>query len=201
MGYAKRLLGAASVAFVCSIGASSASTNLLTNGSFETGNFTGWTQFGNTGGTSVRGKFIGIAPENGSFQAAFGPHGSTGGISQTFTDNPGETYDFSIWYYSFGGSPSSQLIQVDSNIYFNQNPVAATSAYTEITGTFVGTGSDTVRITEQNNPSFQLIDNAFVGASPQTVPEPSTWAMMLLGFAGLGYLGYRGRRSTVAAAT
>jgi hypothetical protein len=24
-----------------------------------------------------------------------------------------------------------------------------------------------------------------------TVPEPSTWAMMLLGFAGLGFAGYR----------
>ncbi len=27
-----------------------------------------------------------------------------------------------------------------------------------------------------------------------TVPEPSTWAMMLLGFAGLGCAGYRQRR-------
>jgi PEP-CTERM motif len=26
------------------------------------------------------------------------------------------------------------------------------------------------------------------------VPEPSTWAMMLLGFAGLGYAGMRNRR-------
>ena len=26
------------------------------------------------------------------------------------------------------------------------------------------------------------------------VPEPSTWAMMLIGFAGLGYAGYRSRR-------
>ena len=26
------------------------------------------------------------------------------------------------------------------------------------------------------------------------VPEPSTWAMMLLGFAGLGYVGYRRAR-------
>jgi hypothetical protein len=26
------------------------------------------------------------------------------------------------------------------------------------------------------------------------VPEPSTWAMMLLGFAGLGYAGYRKTR-------
>jgi hypothetical protein len=31
----------------------------------------------------------------------------------------------------------------------------------------------------------------------ETIPEPSTWAMMLIGFAGLGYLGYR-RRQTLA---
>jgi hypothetical protein len=28
------------------------------------------------------------------------------------------------------------------------------------------------------------------------VPEPSTWAMMLLGFTGLGFLGYRGAKRT-----
>ena len=27
-----------------------------------------------------------------------------------------------------------------------------------------------------------------------TIPEPSTWAMMLAGFAGLGFLGYRKAR-------
>jgi uncharacterized membrane protein len=33
-----------------------------------------------------------------------------------------------------------------------------------------------------------------------TIPEPSTWAMMLLGFAGLGFLGYRkARHGTLAA--
>ena len=32
------------------------------------------------------------------------------------------------------------------------------------------------------------------------VPEPSTWALMGLGFAGLAFAGLRGRRSTVAAA-
>jgi hypothetical protein len=29
-----------------------------------------------------------------------------------------------------------------------------------------------------------------------TVPEPSTWAMMLIGFMGLGYAGYRRARAT-----
>jgi hypothetical protein len=28
--------------------------------------------------------------------------------------------------------------------------------------------------------------------SNATVPEPPTWAMMLTGFAGLGFIGYRG---------
>jgi len=31
------------------------------------------------------------------------------------------------------------------------------------------------------------------------IPEPSTWAMMLLGFAGLGFLGYRPARKGQAA--
>ena len=33
-----------------------------------------------------------------------------------------------------------------------------------------------------------------------TLPEPSTWAMMLLGFAGLGYAGYRRARAVAALA-
>jgi hypothetical protein len=32
------------------------------------------------------------------------------------------------------------------------------------------------------------------------VPEPSTWAMMGLGFAGLAFAGYRARKRTVAVA-
>jgi PEP-CTERM motif len=33
-----------------------------------------------------------------------------------------------------------------------------------------------------------------------TIPEPSTWAMMLLGFAGLGFAGYRRSRKAVSIA-
>jgi hypothetical protein len=33
-----------------------------------------------------------------------------------------------------------------------------------------------------------------------TVPEPSTWAMMALGFAGLGFAGWRSRRRSVSVA-
>jgi hypothetical protein len=38
------------------------------------------------------------------------------------------------------------------------------------------------------------------GLSLTAAPEPSTWAMMLLGFAGLGFAGYRKARKTATAA-
>jgi hypothetical protein len=38
------------------------------------------------------------------------------------------------------------------------------------------------------------------GGVTATVPEPSTWAMMLLGFAGLGFAGYRKSRKAAALA-
>jgi hypothetical protein len=51
-------------------------------------------------------------------------------------------------------------------------------------------------------PAAQV--NGFTQAlefSPETpVPEASTWAMMLAGFAGLGFLGWRGSRKTAARA-
>jgi hypothetical protein len=43
--------------------------------------------------------------------------------------------------------------------------------------------------------------NAAFSLSGSVVPEPSTWAMMLLGFAGLGFAGWRGRRKTAGAAS
>jgi len=43
------------------------------------------------------------------------------------------------------------------------------------------------------NSDFNYFDHAFV-YSIAAVPEPSTWAMMILGFAGVGYMTYRRNR-------
>jgi hypothetical protein len=40
--------------------------------------------------------------------------------------------------------------------------------------------------------------NGFLGGPTGGVPEPSTWAMLLLGFAGLGFMGWRGSRRATA---
>ena len=48
---------------------------------------------------------------------------------------------------------------------------------------------DTVVISA-GNAAF-LLDDTDIDAAVPAVPEPSTWAMMILGFLGLGFLAYR----------
>ncbi|MGA8714412.1 MAG: PEP-CTERM sorting domain-containing protein [Roseiarcus sp.] len=44
-------------------------------------------------------------------------------------------------------------------------------------------------------------NSAIIAVASSAIPEPSTWAMMVLGFAGLGFAGYRrGRKASVAIA-
>ena len=50
--------------------------------------------------------------------------------------------------------------------------------------------------TESGAPPFALIDSVALNS----VPEPATWAMMLLGFAELGYAALRRRRNAVSIA-
>jgi hypothetical protein len=50
------------------------------------------------------------------------------------------------------------------------------------------------------NPGYSLSFSPQIGNAAPAVPEPSTWAMMLIGFAGLGFAGYnRARQRTIAA--
>jgi hypothetical protein len=76
---------------------------------------------------------------------------------------------------------------------------------------FTGGSVDDTLIDPGSNfgPNIDLTINgfgtfAFGGVISETAPEPSTWAMMLLGFGGLGFLGYRstgGRRSSRKSST
>ena len=47
--------------------------------------------------------------------------------------------------------------------------------------------------------SETTLDYVSAGVAAST-PEPSTWAMMILGFAGLGFAGYRASRKAAAVA-
>src|ERR1700730_10015968 len=67
--------------------------NIVTNGGFETGDFTGWTQSGNTGFTGVDTD----SAHSGNFGAFSGPTGSEGFLSQTLNTVAGMAYDLSFF--------------------------------------------------------------------------------------------------------
>jgi hypothetical protein len=51
------------------------------------------------------------------------------------------------------------------------------------------------------SPAVAVPLHSLAAAEPlhsPAIPEPSTWAMMLVGFAGLGFAGYRVSRKTAA---
>ena len=56
---------------------------------------------------------------------------------------------------------------------------------------------DTVNASQDDNIFLIVLNTSGIG---DVVPEPSTWAMMLIGFAGLGYAGHRARKTTRALA-
>jgi hypothetical protein len=155
----------------------------FTNGGFETGDFTGWTQTGDTSFSGVDA----FAAQSGAFGAFFGPE-HTGGISQTFTTETGP------YRVSF-------LLELDDSALPNnfswtwngvtQTPVLSNVAafpYTSFSALVSATGtSSTLSFSFLDPQSFWLLDSVTVAA----VPEPSTIA--LLG-AGLVLIARRGKR-------
>ena len=172
---------------LASFGANAA-TNLVQNGGFETGDFTDWT----TNAVSFPMYIVTSPVEEGTYAAqiagfSFGPDT----LSQTIATTSGDTYTLSFWRYQQNVGPSTFLdVTWDGTAVFSENLLGRgyNVPYQHFTASVVGTGSDTLVFTSANDPGFTYVDNVSVSSG---VPEPSTWAMMLLGFAGLGLTGYR----------
>ena len=82
----------------------------------------------------------------------------------------------------------------------------AVTAYGSNWITFTGPAGTDMKEGQNFFVNIMLLDGgggaAFSGAWTGSIPEPATWAMMLMGFAGLGYAGYRkAKRSSVLAVT
>ena len=100
-------------------------------------------------------------------------------VSPTFTDT--STFDF-----SYRGDLLLGVIEGDCSVIINGVQVLAQE--------FVDDG--VINLGSSFGPNIDLTIVSYGGEFilGGAVPEPSTWAMMLLGFAGFGYLGLRGSR-------
>ena len=124
-------------------------------------------------------------------------------------DNGGPNGDFRVRFYS---DPNPGVYAQWSNyfLYANYNETYSGGGTSgpqpiccQLTGVFVNVASDGEVYFDPFGGGFDTSDGIqFTGnvvAGPN-VPEASTWAMMLLGFAGLGFAGYRARKPTAALA-
>jgi hypothetical protein len=59
-------------------------------------------------------------------------------------------------------------------------------------------GGDGVQVAWYSNPPFSGSGSYTAPTNVGAVPEASTWAMLIVGFAGIGFMAYR-RRPTITA--
>ncbi len=150
----------------------------VNNGSFETGDFSGWTVSGDTGFTGICDVSScpgGFGPQDGNFAAYFGPVGDTATISQTIATTPGDTYSLSFYLANpVGGTPNFfQVTFGNSSFSFTNFGVAFN--WQQFTLTTVATSDQTpLSFTFRNDPSYWFLDNVTVQQSGGTVPEPGT---------------------------
>ncbi len=161
-----------------------AKADLVVNGGFETGDFTGWTLSGNTDDTYVVSN-----PVNSGFYAAGLSNDTTYGyLSQYIPTVANQQYVLSYWLYSDGYTPNEFSASIGSTTLFSQSNIPY-QPYTEYTFVFTATSaSSNLVFGFEDFPGYLYLDDVSINS----VPEPSTAVSSGLG--ALILIGYFYRR-------
>jgi hypothetical protein len=172
-----------------------ASANIVLNPGFESGQadwtFQGFTiapNVANTGTASAQTPCVGHACVSTLNSGAY--------IDQSLATAAGQTYNLSFFVAENAGPPS------EFSVFWNGNQIAdvLNPANNSLPGWveysysgLLATGNSTdLQVHGRQDPSLIYFDDFSVNPTiSSAVPEPSTWAMMILGFGGIGFMAYR----------
>ena len=204
----KLLLIAGAVSALLSSSAQAA--NILVNGSFDnTPCGAGYCNYAGGGepagfGWTVTSNNVDIVPgpgtwgtpQDGAQMLDLVGYGSTGGIAQSFATTIGATYNLSFYYANNpypSGADSAQVTVTGAGSLLSSGFTLTTSTpsnldWVHFTGSFTADSNVTTLAfneTAGGGNAGVFLDNVSVTGG---VPEPAAWAMMLIGFSGLGAL-------------
>jgi hypothetical protein len=190
---AMKVLKAAAIAFALSLAApvalanpvtSEIGSNLVVNGDFETGDFSGWTESGVIAGHTG----VTTAPfaHTGTYGMFAGAIGGLHLLSQDIATVSGVNYNIHLWIESNGTTPNELRVSWGGTIVYDAVDMGAFS-YMEIVIDPMATGAImTLEIGTRNDPNFLSIDDISVFATA-AVPEPANLALLALVLAGLSF--------------
>lgn len=200
--YSINLLRTLPFIFAMGLATAADASNLVTNGDFETGDFTAWTQSGvltDDGNGNLYYAGVGVSAGQGvggSYGAYLGPVGSMGYLTQSLATVAGQTYTLS-WALDNGetlGLPNQFQVAWNGNVVFDQTniPQQGFKAYSI---NLIATNSISgLQFGFQNDPTFFHLDNVSVDVASGPTPVPVPAAVWLLASGLLGLVGITRRK-------
>jgi PEP-CTERM motif len=140
-----------------------------------------------------------LDPDNaGSFNETVGAGGFTVEATFDLTTEASAAVSTTISVTHMADYTPGELELYDvttSSVVMTEALAFAKSAWTASFTETLGSGDYEVLVTGTNNTTSLGVGGSVLTS---TVPEPSTWAMMALGFAGLGYAAFRQRKTKIS---
>lgn len=177
-------------ALVASCAATASAANLVVNGDFQTGTFSGWT----VNETTNHPWFVASGANDYASDGCIGspciagPMTGESYLYQDLATVTGATYTLTFDYFSAEGTPNELAVYfggvlVDDLVNLNTtSPVTYT-----LTGLVAPGGSTRLEFLGRQDPTYDYLDNISVTGATGVTPEPATFVLVgssMLGLAG-----------------